>query len=179
MSTMGRISKYAKAKKIVAEFGFQQAKKTDRTFIHIRLFNTYGAGQKENSLINLLYKNFHSGQIVHLGPCMHYRAYIHISEVCQGIDLISKINKSVTLNLGSGKTIRLKDFVLLFWKKLGGKKEQIVFESEEIRKNDPKYPQSFADLKKLKILTGWTPSLSLDDGILMTINMLNVQNNYK
>ena len=129
MDPIGKVSKYAESKKIVAKYGFEQSKKTGGIFIHIRLFNAYGAGQQKNSLINTLYKNFHTKQISHLGPCMHFREYIHISEVCKGIELISKLNKSVSINLGSGKTIRLKDFVNLFWKELGGKEDMVVFET--------------------------------------------------
>ena len=119
MNPRGMISRYANAKNIVAKYGFEQANKMEKIFIHIRLFNVYGAGQKENSLINTLYKNFHNNLITYLGPSMHFREYIHISEVCKGIQLIFQINKSLTVNLGSGKAIRLKDFVNLFWKELG------------------------------------------------------------
>lgn len=173
MNEIGKISKYAKAKKTVAEFGFREAKNKNKNFIHIRLFNTYGPGQRENSLINLLYKNFHNNDVVHLGPCKHYRDYIHISEVCIGIKLICNINKSETINLGSGKAIKLKDFVMLFWEKLGGKEEKIVFESEEIRKNDPIHPKSFADQKKIMMLVNWVPTLDIEEGIMMTIRKMN------
>lgn len=177
MKPIGKVSKYANAKGIVAKYGFEQAKKTERIFIHIRLFNAYGSGQRENSLINILYKNFHNKQNNHLGPCIHFREYIHISEVCKGIELLSKINKSIIVNLGSGKAIKLKDFVNLFWRELGGKENEIVFESEQIRKNDPIYPKSYANLKKLKGLVDWTPSLSIEDGITLTIKKLNLLNN--
>lgn len=179
MDSIGKISKYAKSKKIVAEYGFEQSKKTGKIFIHIKLFNVYGAGQQKNSLINILYKNFQTKQITHLGPCTHFREYIHISEVCKGIKLISKINKSVSINLGSGKAIRLKDFVNLFWRELGGKKNMIVFQTEQIKKNDPVYPKSYANLKKLNNLTNWTPSLSIEDGIKKTIKKMNCLTNYE
>lgn len=173
MKPIGKITKYAKAKAIVAKFGFEQSNKIGGMFIHIRVFNVYGSGQQKNSLINLLYRNFCNNEIIHLGPCKHFREYIHISEVCKGIKLILKIDKSCTINLGSGKSIRLKNFVNLFWKELGGKKDKIIFESEQIRKNDPTYPESYANLEKLKNITDWAPSLSIEDGIKMTIKELD------
>lgn len=171
--SLGKMTKYALAKKIVANYGFEQGKKFGQKFLHIRLFNTYGQGQKENSLINLLYKGSQQNKLIHLGPCMHFRDFIHVSEACIGISLIMKIDYSTTINLGSGKAIRLKDFVNLFWKELGGKENMIIFESTQMRKNDPVYPESFADLKKLKKLTNWVPKLNIIKGIKMTIQELN------
>lgn len=179
MIPVGRITKYAQAKKIVAEYGLNISEKLNKVFIHIRLFNVYGPGQKENSLINTLYRNFYSNEISELGPCMHFREYIHISEVCKGIQALLTVNKSVTVNLGSGKTVRLKDFVNLFWSELGQGNKKIIFNSEQIRKNDPIYPESYADLTKLKELTNWIPSLSLEEGIRITIKKLNSLYSFK
>lgn len=179
MKPIGKVSKYAKAKSIVAKYGFMQANKTNGIFIHLRLFNVYGAGQQKNSLINILYKNFHDDKITHLGPCIHFREYIHISEVCKAIKILIKINKTFTVNIGSGKAIKLKEFINLFWKELGGKEDKIIFDVVQIRKNDTVYPKSYANLKKLKELTDWTPSLSIENGIKLTIKELNLVNNHK
>jgi nucleoside-diphosphate-sugar epimerase len=43
---------YVRGKVTVADYGLKTAEELNRIFIHIRLFNTYGAGQKHNSLIN-------------------------------------------------------------------------------------------------------------------------------
>jgi len=172
MKPEGKITKYAQAKSLVADYGFKQAKKMEKIFIHIRLFNAYGHGQKENSLINTLYQKKFNQELIHLGPCKHFREYIHISEVVEGINLLSYLEQSTTVNLGSGETIRLKEFVNLFWKELGGIKEKIIFKEEQVRKNDPIYPESYANLKKLNELTGWNPSLSIENGIKKTIEKL-------
>jgi UDP-glucose 4-epimerase len=179
MKPVGNLSKYAKAKSIVAKYGFKEASKIDRNFIHLRLFNVYGAGQQKDALINMLYRNFHEDKMTYLGPCMHFREYIHISEVCKAIEIIIKINKTFTVNIGSGKAIELKKFINLFWKELGGKEHKIIFDVVQIRKNDPVYPNSHANLKKLKELTGWSPSLSIENGVKLTIKKLNLLNNHK
>jgi UDP-glucuronate decarboxylase len=173
MNPEGRVTKYAQAKSFVANYGFEEAKKMEKIFIHIRLFNAYGHGQKKNSLINTLYENKSNQKLIHLGPCKHFREYIHISEVVKGINLLSCVEQSDTINLGSGKTIQLKEFVELFWKELGCIKERIIFEEEQVRKNDPVYPESYANLKKLNELTRWNPSLSIKDGIKKTIEKLS------
>ena len=172
MNPEGKITKYAQAKSFVANYGFKEAKKMEKIFIHIRLFNAYGHGQKKNSLINTLYQKKSNYELIHLGPCKHFREYIHISEVVKGINLLSHLEQSTTVNLGSGKTIELKKFVNLFWKELGGIKEKIIFEEKQIRKNDPIYPESYADLKKLNELTRWNPSLTIEEGIKKTIKKL-------
>ena len=46
----------------------------------------------------------------------------------------------------------------------------IVFETYQIKKNDPVYPKSYANLKKLNSLTNWSPTLSIEEGIKKTVD---------
>jgi len=172
MKAEGRLTNYAKAKIQVAEFGFETARRLKRIFIHIRPFYVFGAGQKSGSLINTLYESYRNDGDANLGPCEHYRDYIHVSDVVEGMRRLSDINVSATVNLGSGTVIKLKDFVTLFWDCLGGDREKLKFGFYEMRAGDPEQPQSFADLLRLKKLTNWVPSRSLKDGIELTIRDL-------
>lgn len=175
MPAEGRMTNYAKGKAFVAEFGFEKAAELGKTFISIRLFNTYGSGQRSSSLINKLFRCYSTRTRVDLGPCEHYRDYIHVSEVAEGIRRICEIPKSTVVNLGSGRVIQVRDFVTTFWKLLGGLPDQLVFGAHPMRAGEPEQPRSYADTKKLKSLTGWTPSLSIEDGIRLTIRGLQEQ----
>jgi nucleoside-diphosphate-sugar epimerase len=175
MPAEGRMTNYAKGKALVAKFGFEKAAVLGKTFISIRLFNTYGSGQRGGSLINKLFRCYTTQTRADLGPCEHFRDYIHVSEVAEGIGHISEIQKSTVVNLGSGSVIQVHDFVTTFWKLLGGSPEQLVFGANPMRAGEPEQPRSFADTKRLKNLTGWTPSLSIGDGIRLTIRGLQEQ----
>ena len=169
----GKLNNYIKGKLEVSSYGLEMAEQLNRIFVHIRLFYAYGAGQYANSLINQLYKSYIENKKMKLSPCEHYRDYIYISDVVQGIILLSQINESGIVNLGSGKVIQLKDFVKLFWKQLGGVPELLNFGSHAKPVHEQEQPHCFSNHSTLKRLTNWTPSISLSQGIRDTVAALN------
>jgi len=175
MRPRGKLTNYVKGKIEVSSYGFEIAKQLNKVFIHIRLFYTFGAGQHQNSLINQLYKGYLEKSTINLSPCEHYRDYIYISDVIHGIKLISDIKESAIVNLGSGKAIKLKDFVYLFWKCLGGKPGSLNFGSHAKPQHEPSQPDCYSNLDTLKRLTNWEPSVSLTDGIQKTVNALKAR----
>ncbi|OGZ01037.1 MAG: hypothetical protein A3B13_02505 [Candidatus Liptonbacteria bacterium RIFCSPLOWO2_01_FULL_45_15] len=175
MAPEGKLTAYAEGKTRVASFGFEQTAKYNKKFISIRLFNTFGPGQREGSLINKLYDCYRQNIKPELGPCENFRDYIHVSEVVEGIKLICGINESTVVNLGSGKAIRLKDFVILFWKSLGGIPDDLKFGVHPMREGEPEQPYAFANMDRLKKFTGWAPSLSIEEGIRLTIEGLKAK----
>lgn len=173
MGPEGWITNYAKGKIEVASFGFKKAKEMNKKFVHIRLFYTYGPMQKKGSLIQDLYCGYKNNIGISLGPCEHYRDYVHVLDVVKGIRLLCDVDESVSVNLGSGKAIKLKEFVSIFWRMLSGKPEMLHFGEKQIGKEQPQ-PNCFANLENLQRLTGgWKPSISIEDGIRLTIRELN------
>lgn len=173
MESQGRLTNYAKAKNEVERLGFQAAKKFGLIFISVRLFAIMGAGQRQGSLINDLFQAHLKGESVSLSPCEHYRDYIHLFDVAEGLIRICAIDQSTIVNLGSGKVVQLKDFVVDFWKKLGGDIDKLKFGMRTLHPGEPDYPKSYADLTRLIKLTQWQPELSLEEGIIKTIECLS------
>jgi nucleoside-diphosphate-sugar epimerase len=173
MPSQGTSANYARGKKKVAIFGFENAKITKNYFIHIRLSYVYGPITRKDSLIQTLFEGHQRKSDVFVGSCQQFRDYIHVSEAVEGIKRICNINQSVTINLGSGKSIKLRDFVELFWKYLGGESKKLHFDSEPHNSNEQPQPNCYLDLKKLKDFTNWSPTLSTDEGIVQTINELD------
>ena len=166
---------YIKGKTALCDFGNQMAEEYQSIFIHTRLYYAYGAGQKHNSLINQLFKSAEDGQDMDLSPCEHYRDYIYIEDVAQGLEKICNVNKSGIINLGAGEVIQLKDFVLRFWEMLDSDPKKLNFGSHEVPESEQSQPKSYANLKRLKDLTGWTPQTSIESGIEKTIALLQLQ----
>jgi nucleoside-diphosphate-sugar epimerase len=172
MDGHGKLTAYVKGKKAASEYGFEAAEKLGRVFVHIRLFHTYGAGQHQNSLINQLYRSSVGGLELSLTPCEHYRDYVYVSDVTEGIRLMTQVDASTTVNLGSGQVVMLREFVELFWERLGGDPALLKFGAHARPENEPTQPQCFADLTRLERLTTWKPTIELADGIELTIDML-------
>ena len=171
----GPVNNYVKGKTALAQYGLDAAERHKKKFIHVRLFYTYGAGQKHNSLINQLFQSYLEQKAINLSPCEQYRDYIHVSEAAEGINQICSVNRSAVINLGGGNVIQLKEFIKLFWAKLGGAPELLIFGAHEKPALEQSQPHAYADLKKLNSLTNWSPSVSVEEGIKMTVVQLLAQ----
>jgi nucleoside-diphosphate-sugar epimerase len=169
MPPEGRMTNYALGKIKVAQHGFARAAGLKKVFLHVRPFFVFGAGQRKGSLINDLHEAIEAKREVSLGPCEHYRDFIHVTDVAQGIRRLLAVENSATVNLGSGRVIQVKEYVKMFWAQFGGDPATLKFGAKPMRANEPEQPKSFADLTRLKQLTGWTPSLTLDQGIARTV----------
>jgi nucleoside-diphosphate-sugar epimerase len=165
---------YARGKVIVADYGLKTAEELNRIFIHIRLVYTYGAGQRHNSLINQLFACSYTDEIMNLSPCEHYRDYIHILDAVEGMKKIICVNQSGIVNLGSGQVIQLKEFVELFWKELGAAPNQLKFGAHDQPTHEQSQPKSFVDVSKLKKLTKWSPTTSIEEGIQLTVQKMKL-----
>jgi nucleoside-diphosphate-sugar epimerase len=172
MAPVGRLTNYAKAKSQVGQYGLEQAEQYGRTFIHVRLFYVYGPGQRPSSLINTLCRCYITDSVVDLRPCEHFREYIYVEDVVNGILQMCQLGHSAIINLGSGSAIKLKDFVQLFWSRLGGSPDRLNFGALPASWDEPEQPYSFASLETLTRLTNWRPTISIDEGIQMTIKQL-------
>ena len=168
------LNNYIQGKRTLGEYGLQSAKERKLFFLHVRLFYTYGSGQKPNSLLNQLLRCSLGNEIMQLSPCEHYRDYIHISDVVEGMKKIIRVNQSGIVNLGSGQVIQLKEFVKLFWKELGAYPDQLKFGAHDQPVHEQSQPKSFADVSKLKKLTNWSPTTSIEEGIRLTVQKMRL-----
>jgi len=168
---------YIKEKLNLCNYGIGKSKEVDKIFINVRVFYAYGSGQRSSSLINLLYDSFLKQLNVNLTAGEHFRDYIYVSDVADGLISIMKINSSEIINLGSGEVIKVKDYILKFWEILGGDRKLLSFGAIKSIPSQPTQPWSFADMDKLTKLTNWHPSIDLTSGINKTI--FNLKNNIK
>lgn len=172
MAPDGIMTNYARGKAAVAAYGIEKADKLKRTFVSARVFYTFGAGQRAGSLINKLFRCRNEGLKPDLGPCEHYRDYIHVADVAAGLTRCCAIRETGAVNLGGGQCWQVKEFVIRLWRELGGDVGDLNFGAHEMRAGEPAQPRSFASLEKLQRLTGWRPELTLDEGIGLTVRML-------
>ena len=172
--SMGEVNNYVKGKTALSRYGVAKSKEIGRYFMHIRLFYTYGSGQKHNSLINQLFQSFVSDSEMSLSPCEHYRDYIHVLDAAKGIAKLSNVNYSGIVNLGSGNVIKLKDFVKLFWNEFHADPNLLKFGNHDLSSLEQSQPKAYANLSKLVNLTNWSPEFSINQGIKQTVQqMLN------
>ena len=171
-NVVGKLSNYAKGKNEVSQIGRDLAEKYSGIFIHIRLFYVYGPFQRKNSLINYLIDCKENNIFPEVGDGQYFRDYIFLNDAVDGIIKISKINKSIIINLGSGEAVKVKDYISQLWKHLGGYPEEIKFGIKPMSSSEPKQQYAFADNTLIEELINWCPKVTVSEGLRLTIQSI-------
>jgi dTDP-6-deoxy-L-talose 4-dehydrogenase (NAD+) len=172
---MGRLTNYAKAKTVVAAHGLARAQALNRVFVAVRPFYVYGPGQRAGSLINKLHAYRREGRPADLGPCEHFRDYVYVDDVAEGIRRLCAVRESATVNIGSGTCVRVRDLVTGLWTAFGGRPEDLLFGAHAMRAGEPEQLRCWASQKRLRALTGWAPAVMLAEGLRLTARALEAR----
>ena len=135
----------------------------------IRIFNTYGPlMQKDDGRVvsNFINQAINNSPLTIYGEGSQTRSLCFVDDMVKGIGLamFSDNTKGEVINLGNSdeKTIKeIADKIL----KLTNSDSSYVF--EQLPEDDPK--QRRPDISKAKMLLNWEPKVSLEDGLLKTI----------
>jgi len=166
----GQMRNYEIGKAKVREIGLAESKQRGTIYIHVRVSYTFGAPQRKNSLIDTLHTACENQDVAKLGACENNRDYTHTSEVAEGVLRLCNLDASTTVNLGSGGSLQLKEFVEKYWSEIGGDPELLGFAPPN---NRPDEPNPFMDVSTLERLTNWKPTLSIEQGIEKTVADMN------
>ncbi len=162
------ISIYA-ASKASAEHLFHASSKSYgiKTDI-LRIFSPYGPYSPRHQIIGHIISQIVKSNSIHIGNIETKRDFIYIDDVLRAIIKAknTKTNKTLRIfNVGTGKSIKIKDIILKFEKILG--KKFLIF-SEFKRKND--IPELKSNISLIKKELNWKPQISIDQGLEKTYN---------
>lgn len=128
----------------------------------VRPFNIYGQGQKDSFLISSIIKQVISSDKIYLKDLSPKRDYIYIDDFIEGLIKTMNLEKNFSVyNLGSGKSLSVKEIVLIIQKVFNTNKKVI---SQSIsRKNE--ISNVVADISKAKRELNWKPMYCFEEGI--------------
>lgn len=149
----------------------------DLDTVIFRITNSFGPREQiisnKNAINYLIYRAFNGDEITLFNNGKFFRDLIYVSDVISALQIIMKKGKSGNLYwISSGKKTWFYKFGNLLTKNTGSK---VVFPKT------PKYTKKtdvgnfIVDNSKLKKL-GWRPKVSIDQGILKTLDYFNSQN---
>ena len=143
----------------------------------VRIFNTYGPRMRLNDgrvVPSFLHQALKGENLTVFGDGMQTRSFCYVSDLIEGIYrlLCSSINDPV--NIGNPVEMTIMDFAKKIHEVAGGNGE-IVF--KPLPQDDPKVRQP--DITKARGLLGWSPKVSLDEGIRETLNFFKKKLNIK
>ncbi|MEE3486659.1 MAG: NAD-dependent epimerase/dehydratase family protein [Bulleidia sp.] len=152
---------YARSKAAVEE----TIQESGINYLILRLSNPYGgyqvSGKKQGVIPILLRKAYQEEPFSMWIDGGSVRDYFYISDLAKAISLlIQKDIQEEIVNIGSGHGTSL-DEVIAMVEKVSGKKLTIHHESADV----PVVESIVLDISKLKQLTGYEPSVSMEEGI--------------
>jgi NAD dependent epimerase/dehydratase len=139
----------------------------------VRPFNTYGPRQSTRAVIPTIISQCLNGDTIRLGHLHPTRDLNYVSDTVEGFIRAATADNVLgqTINLGSGREISIGNLALLIARLLG-KQVQIITDERRRRPEKSEVDRLLADNSKAKRLLGWEPRVSLEEGLLRTIDWM-------
>lgn len=136
-----------------------------------RPFNTYGPRQSARAVIPTIITQIANGATnIKLGDTTPTRDFNYVKDTCAGFIALALAHNTLgeTINIGSNTEISIYDTLKLI-KKLMGSDVEFIIENQRIRPEKSEVFRLWCDNTKIKNLTGFTPSYTLEEGLKETI----------
>lgn len=161
-------TKYAVAKLATGLLSEKMCKDGNINFTWLRLFSSYGPGDRPGSLMSLLIKTLLKNEPMKLSQCIQTWDYIHARDIARLITQIaSQPRESGFFNLGGGQAQIIKNIVTMIADQIDPK-ATLLFGEIPYGPNQNMHLE--ADISKLKRVYGWSPQTTLEEGIKETIS---------
>lgn len=164
---LGAIDVYGYSKRWAEELACSFGMRTGRGVGIARLFNVFGPGETNPHFIPSLICQLQAGQAVHLGNLSSKRDYVFVDDVSDALVRLAGYcskGESVIVNVGSGKAYNGQEVVqTLAGISVGSASSALTVDPSRIRRVDR--PSLLANYDLANKVLGWTPRISLQDGL--------------
>ncbi len=139
----------------------------------IRPFNTYGPRQSDRAIIPAIISQALVKKKILFGSTTPTRDFNFVSDTVEGFIKIAESESSIgeEINIGSGFEISIGDLaekIVL----LAGKEVKLIKDEKRVRPEKSEVERLLADNSKAKKLLDWSPRVSFDVGLKMTIEWI-------
>jgi UDP-glucuronate 4-epimerase len=165
------VSPYAATKRAGELLAYTYNHLYDLPITSLRFFTVYGPRQRPDMAIHKFAKAILNHQTITLfGDGTTARDYTFVGDIVNGIvasiERAPKLGNCI-LNLGSGRTIELRELVALL-EKITGNEAQIQWEGDQ--PGDVRL--TFADISRAREVLDYEPNTSMEDGLRATVKWL-------
>ena len=154
---------YAAAKRAAEMLGFTYHHLYGLNFTAVRFFTVYGPGGRPDMMPFLLAESIATGKEIPLynGGEGLYRDWTFVDDITNG--LVAALARPLgyeILNLGRGEPVAVNEFIAIF-EELAGTKARLVH--APLPPSD--MPYTYANIEKARQLLGYTPTVSVQEGV--------------
>ena len=165
-------STYAVSKLAADRAIFAMHKEHGFPAVIIRPFNSYGPKVTQPYIIpEIALQLLSADGCVQLGNVEVSRDFTYVTDTARGI-IMALTNKNAvgeTINLGSGREVKIRDLVFLMAKLLG---KQVKIERDPTRLRPYDVERLLCDYTKARKILEWEPKVSLEEGLKKTIEWI-------
>jgi nucleoside-diphosphate-sugar epimerase len=131
-----------------------------------RIFFPYGPHEHPERLIPSVIRSLLYGKPVRCSHGNQIRDFLHVKDVADAFIALLESEVRGPVNIASGQPIAVKDIIGLLTQRLGHEK-LVKFGSLPLAEGEP--PLLVADVRRLGDEVGWRPKISLEQGLVATI----------
>lgn len=164
---------YTLSKRHFQEWGQYCGEVRKIAFVNLRLFHIYGPNDNANKFVPTIVKRCLASEIIDLTDGTHKRDFIYIDDVVAAVNLVVEKQSALGYyhyDIGSGSSLRIRDFIEIV-NSLCSNNAILNFGVLPTRQNE--LLNSCADIKAISAL-GWKPCVDITQGLLATIDSLDV-----
>ncbi len=147
----------------------------------VRPFNTYGPRQSARAVIPTIITQLLSGEAkIKLGDTSPTRDLLFVKDTIRGFEAIAQSEKTIgeEINLSTQTEIAIGDLTHLLIQMINPK-ASIIQEQERFRPPKSEVQRLLGANTKVKALTNWQPSYTLEQGLEETIDWFKEEDNLK
>ncbi|MDP6771803.1 MAG: GDP-mannose 4,6-dehydratase, partial [Anaerolineales bacterium] len=144
-----------------------------------RPFNTYGPRQSARAVIPTIVTQLLSKQRdVRLGSLEPTRDLNYVSDICNGLIALAECDEAIgrEVNIGSGTEISIDKLANLIID-IMGVDARVVSDEHRVRPENSEVERLVCDSEILRQLTGWKPEITINEGLVKTIEWFEDENN--
>ena len=145
----------------------------------VRPFNTYGPRQSARAVIPTIITQVLSGvDELKLGSLAPTRDLTYVTDTCSGFIACAEADEAIgrDLNLGVGDEVSIGDLAALIMEIIG-REVPIVTDDVRLRPGKSEVERLLSDNTLVRELTGWSPSVSLREGLERTVEWFSDESN--
>jgi len=169
------LSTYAVSKLAADRICYTLSFEQDIPVVILRQFNTYGSRETQPYVIPEIITQLTNSNKIRLGNIKARRDFVHVSDAAKAAIMLMKSKQGVgdVFNCGSGNDYSIE----LLARTIGdifNKRFEIIIDENRLRPLDVELLR--ANYFKLYKLTGWTPKISLEEGLNDLVEWFNDNN---
>lgn len=138
--------------------------------VTIRPFNTFGPGQSARAVIPTIITQALQAEEIHLGNLEARRDFTYLDDTVSAFIKAAEIPdlEGETFNLGSGSEVSVRELTEEIVA-LTNSRARVIVDEERLRPEKSEVLRLLADNSKARRVLGWSPQVSLREGLIKTI----------